>query len=74
MTTTKKGEMDSGDEVGAEDVPAVFGNSRKIPAQISSIAHYVRKAGGRPRMLLLPLGELSLYRAFFSDRVYEVRV
>lgn len=23
-------------------------------------------------MLFLPLGELSLYKAFFSDRVYEV--
>lgn len=54
------------------NVPQVFGNSRKIPTQITSIAHYVRKSGGKPRMLLLPLGELSLYKAFFSDRVYEV--
>lgn len=54
------------------NVPQVFGNSRKIPTQITSIAHYVRRSGGKPRMLLLPLGELSLYKAFFSDRVYEV--
>lgn len=66
-----KGEVDSGDAAN-EDIPPVFGNSRKIPSQISSIAHYVRKSGGRPRMLLLPVGELSLYKAFFSDRVYEV--
>lgn len=62
----------SGDE--NEEVPQVFGNSRKIPPQITSIAHYVRKSGGRPRMLFLPLGELSLYKAFFSDRVYEISV
>eukprot|EP00752_Nemacystus_decipiens_P005989 g5408.t1 len=66
-----KGEVDSGDEIN-ENIPQIFGNSRKIPAQISSIAHYVRKSGGRPRMLLLPVGELSLYKAFFSDRVYEI--
>lgn len=64
--------MRSGD-ADDPDVPPVFGNSRKVPAQISSIAHHVRKSGGRPRMLLLPVGELSLYKAFFSDRVYEVR-
>lgn len=67
-----KGGVDSGEAGGDKDVPQVFGNSRKIPAQISSIAHYVRKSGGRPRMLLLPVGELSLYKTFFSDRVYEV--
>eukprot|EP00904_Undaria_pinnatifida_P004729 jgi/Undpi1/14257/HiC_scaffold_9.g03906.m1 len=68
-----KGEpVESGDDV--QEVPQVFGNSRKIPPQITSIAHYVRKSGGRPRMLFLPLGELSFYKAFFSDRVYEISV
>lgn len=54
------------------NAPPVFGNSRKIPPRITAIAHNVRKSGGRPRMLLLPLGELSIYKSFFSDRVYEV--
>ena len=71
LAMPSKGEVDSGDAAN-EDIPPVFGNSRKIPSQISSIAHYVRKSGGRPRMLLLPVGELSLYKSFFSDRVYEV--
>lgn len=66
-------ERDQGDDP-TEDVPQVFGDSRKIPAQMSLIAHYVRKSGGRPRMLLLPLGELPLEEGFFSDRVYEVGV
>lgn len=57
----------------SKDIPPVFGDSRKIPQQITAIAHFVRKSGGRPRMLLMPLGEVSLYRTFFSDRVYEVR-
>ncbi|CAN0192371.1 unnamed protein product, partial [Ectocarpus sp. 4 AP-2014] len=64
-------EVDQG-ETDAENVPQVFGNSRKIPPHISSIAHYVRRSGGKPRMLLLPLGELAVYKAFFSYRVYEV--
>lgn len=62
------------DSEGDANVPKVFGNSQKIPAQVTSIAHYVRKSGGKPRMLVLPVGELSLYRTFFSDRVFEVRV
>lgn len=37
-----------------------------------NIAHAVRKKGGKPRMLYLPLGEIQLYDKFFSDRVYEV--
>lgn len=64
---------DTLDSEGDAKVPKVFGNSDKIPAQVTNIAHYVRKEGGKPRMLVLPLGELSLYGAFFSDRIYEVR-
>ncbi|CAM9534255.1 unnamed protein product [Ectocarpus sp. 6 AP-2014] len=71
MPMPKGKEVDQG-EADAKNVPQVFGNSRKIPPQISSIAHYVRRSGGKPRMLLLPLGELAVYRAFFSDRVFEV--
>lgn len=63
---------DALDSEGGDKVPKVFGNSQKIPSQVTSIAHYVRKSGGKPRMLVLPLGELSLYKTFFSDRIYEV--
>lgn len=65
-----------GPAVGAkvERAPPVFGTSGKIPPHITAVAHKVRRAGGRPRMLYLPLGELSIYKAFFSDRVYEVSV
>ncbi|CAB1104245.1 unnamed protein product [Ectocarpus sp. CCAP 1310/34] len=73
MPMPKGEEVDQG-ETDAKNVPQVFGNSRKIPPQISSIAHSVRRSGGKPRMLLLPLGELAVYRAFFSDRVFEVGV
>ncbi|CAM9523788.1 unnamed protein product [Pylaiella littoralis] len=65
---------DTLDSEGDATAPKVFGNSDKIPAQVTNIAHYVRKGGGKPRMLVLPLGELSLYGAFFSDRIYEVSV
>ncbi|CAM9794136.1 unnamed protein product [Ascophyllum nodosum] len=66
-----KGELDAPNDP-ADKAPNVFGNSRKIPPRITAIAHHVRKAGGKPRMLLLPLGALSIYRAFFSDRVHEI--
>ena len=69
----QKGELDAPNDP-ADKAPNVFGNSRKIPPRITAIAHHVRKAGGKPRMLLLPLGALSIYRAFFSDRVHEVKV
>ncbi|CAM9920596.1 unnamed protein product, partial [Ectocarpus fasciculatus] len=72
MPMPKGKEVDHGEADAAKNVPQVFGNSRKIPPQISSIAHYVRRSGGKPRMLLLPLGELAVYRGFFSDRVFEV--
>ncbi|CAM9360111.1 unnamed protein product, partial [Ectocarpus sp. 12 AP-2014] len=71
MPMPKGKEVDQ-EETDAKNVPQVFGNSRKIPPQISNIAHNVRRSGGKPRMLLLPLGELAVYRAFFSDRVFEV--
>lgn len=71
VRSTKGEEVDQG-ETDAKNVPQVFGNSGKIPPQISNIAHYVRRSGGKPRMLLLPLGELAVYKAFFSDRVFEV--
>lgn len=52
----------------------VFGNTGRPPPQIVAIAKAVRQAGGRPRLLYLPLGELPIYKLFFSDRVWEVSV
>lgn len=63
---------DDGRAAVPADTPPVFGNTGKVPPQMTAIAHNIRRSGGRPRMLLLPLGELSLYPNFFSDRIYEV--
>ncbi|CAM9201163.1 unnamed protein product [Sphacelaria rigidula] len=54
------------------NAPPVFGTSANVPPHIVAIAHAVRKKGGKPRMLHLPLGEIALYDNFFSDRVYEL--
>lgn len=70
----EKGERDETDSFARRNAPPVFGPQANVPDPMVNIAHAVRKKGGKPRMLYLPLGEIQLYDKFFSDRVYEISV